>query len=145
MVLRALNHPRITELRRKPDSEELLVAGPEDPAVPGMLILRIEGGMYTMNIRRVQDEIYARFEGADPRPQVVLIDASATVDTSITVIDIWAEIDARLAENGAALWVAELPERALKKLERTDNFGAWQSEGRIHPSVSAAVAAFTAG
>lgn len=141
-VLRALNHPVVSELRRPLGGGELLPARPGDQPVPGLLVIRVEGGMYTMNIRRVQEEVYRLFEEAKPSPRVVLLDASATVDVSVTVLDVWLEIEGHLANHGATLWVAAVPEQALVKLRRTPNYERWVAAGRVHPSVASAVTAF---
>jgi MFS superfamily sulfate permease-like transporter len=140
-LLRALNHPVVSELRRPQGSDEFFMARPEDPQTPGMLILRIDSGLYTMNVRRVQDEIYRRFEEA-PDPRVVVLDVGATVDTSVTVIDALLEVDQHLGGHGAELWIASIPPRALAKTERTPLYHQWVKAGRIHPSVLAAVRAF---
>lgn len=139
-VLRALNHPVVSELRRTPEGEFAPVRA-ADPPIEGMLILRIEGGLYTMNIRRVQDEVYRRFEEAEPKPEVVVIDVGATVDTTVTVVDIFLEMEEHLAANGAALWVASVPPRALEKVRRVEVYEEWVRAGRFHPTVSSAVEA----
>lgn len=144
LVLRTINHPRVTELRRHPESNEYLDARPEDPPTPGILVLRIEGGMYTMNVRRIQDEIYRRFGRAEPSPEVVLVDVGATVNTSLTVLDTWLEVDQHLSAHGAQLWFAAVPAAALVKAKRTPHFLEWVEAGRIHPSVASAVTAFEA-
>lgn len=139
-VLRMLNHPQVIELR--PHDGEYFEARPGDPEVDGMLILRVIGGMYTLNIRRIQDAVYRYFEETDPKPSVVLVDVGATVDTTVTVIDTWLEIDQHLARNGASLWIAALPPRAKEKAKRTSAYTEWLTAGRLHESVAAAVRAF---
>ncbi len=67
-VLRALNHPVVVELKRSPTSQELLPARDGDQPVPGMLILRIEGGLYTLNVRGVQTRILEQASSMDPPP-----------------------------------------------------------------------------
>ena len=94
-----------------------------------------------MNIRRVQDEVYRRFEEAEPKPEVVVIDVGATVDTTVTVVDTFLEMEEHLAANGSALWVASLPPRALEKVRPTEVYEEWVRAGRIHPTLSAAVEA----
>lgn len=142
IVLRTLNHPVVMELRRPVGSHELFPARPDDPTIDGLLVLRVDGGTYTMNIRRVQDQIYRWFESSERRPQIVLVDVGATTDTSLTVIDIWIEIQQHLATRGSDLWIASIPPRALEKARRVELFELWEKDGRIHPSVSAAVARF---
>jgi MFS superfamily sulfate permease-like transporter len=141
-VLRALNHPTVSELRRPKGSDEYFAARPEDPQTPGMLILRVDSGLYTLNVRRVQDEIYRRFEETPERPRVVVLDVGATVDTSVTVIDALLEVDQHLRQHGAELWIASIPPRALAKAERTPLYDEWVEAGRIQPSVLSAVREF---
>lgn len=141
-VLRALNHPQVNELVRTDGSSELFPARPGDERIPGLLVLRIEGGLYTLNVRRVQDEIYRRFEERDPQPDVVLLDVGATVDTSVTVMDAMLEVNQHLERHGSALWLASIPERAEEKARRVELWEEWVAAGRIHRSVGEAVNAF---
>ncbi|GAA1594098.1 hypothetical protein GCM10009804_58360 [Kribbella hippodromi] len=69
LVLRRLNHPTIVELRRTPGNADLEPARPGDEVVPGLLVLRIEGGLYTMNVRAVQATIIERVDALDPPPR----------------------------------------------------------------------------
>jgi high affinity sulfate transporter 1 len=141
-VLRALNHPVVVELRRPAAGGELLPARLGDEPVPGMLVLRIEGGLYTLNVRGVQDEIYRHFEALDPSPEVVLLDVGGTADTSVTVMDTLFETDQHLYRNGSTLWVASIPTRAEAKARRTKAWPDWVARGKIHATVRDAVAAF---
>lgn len=143
-VLRTLNHPVIAELRRSPATGELEPARQGDVPVAGLLVLRIEGGLYTLNIRRVQAEIYAR-AATDPPPSVVLLDAGGTADASVTVMDVVTETDQHLAKQGVSLWVAALPARALEKAQRTAAWSTWADAGKLHRTVTDAVAAYENG
>jgi len=141
-VLRALNHPVIVELRRPPGGGELERAREGDRQVPGMLVLRIEGGLYTLNVRGVQAGILERASSMDPPPKVVLLDVGGTADTSVTVMDVMAETDHVLRRSGSGLWVANIPTRAEEKARRAAMWEEWSGEGKLHPSVTSAVAAF---
>lgn len=125
LVLRRLNHPVLTE--RQP--------------VPGLLVVRIEGALYTMNVRTVQAELLRR-AAEDPRPRVLLLDLGATLDTSVTVLDAFVAAEQQLAKNGVELWVARVPDAALAKARRTAAWPAWRDGGRVHPTVRAAVDAY---
>jgi SulP family sulfate permease len=125
---------------RSPRKGELIPAA-ETVAVPGMLLLRIEGGLYTLNIRRVQADICTRVATAVPRPSVVVLDVGGTADTSVTVMDIIVETDRHLAKDGVALWVAAIPSRALVKAKRTEAWSAWVATGKLHRTVADAVGA----
>lgn len=142
LVLHVLNHPVIVELRRSSRTGALEPAREGDEALPGMLILRIEGGLYTLNIHRVQAEIYARFAARESPPRVVLLDAAGIGDLSVTVMDVISGTDRRFARQGSRLWMAALPTRALTKARRTAAWDAWAAEGRLHPTVEAAVSAY---
>jgi MFS superfamily sulfate permease-like transporter len=143
-VLRALNHPVVVELRRPAGGGELLPARDGDQAVPEMLVLRIEGGLYTLNVRGVQTEILNRATSLDPVPKVVLLDVGGTADTSVTVIDVMAETDHMLQALGSTLWIANLPTRVEEKVRRTEMWIPWTEAGRVHPTVNSAVAHFEA-
>lgn len=140
-VLRALNHPVVMELRRPPGVGELVPAREGDLPVPGMLVLRMEGGLYTLNVRGVQSQILER-ASIEPTPEVVLLDVGGTADTSVTVMDVMAETDHMLQRMGSLLWVANIPTRAMEKARRTEMWAPWYGSGRIHPTVAAAVTAF---
>ncbi len=144
LVLRRLNHPVILELQRPPGGAALEPARPGDVPIPGMLVIRIEGGLYTMNIRGVQAEIYRRVDEADPAPEVVLLDVGGTADTSVTVLDVMAESDQQLASSGTTLWVAQLPTRAIEKARHLAAWSSWMSSGRVFTTVEEAVEAFEA-
>ncbi len=140
LVLRRLNHPLVVELRQPPGGGELEPARPADVAIPGLLVLRIEGGLYTMNVRGVQAEILARVDVA--KPGVVLLDVGGTADTSVTVMDVFAETDQQLARQGRELWVAAIPVHALEKAERAAAWRAWVDGGKVYRSVADAVSTF---
>jgi sulfate permease, SulP family len=98
-----------------------------------------------MNVRGVWAAILEKAAAAQPRPTVVLLDMGGTADTSVTVIDVFAETNQQLAREGVELWVATVPTRALEKVE---GLPAWQdlvARDRVHPSTAAAVAAFESG
>ena len=144
LVLRAINHPVVIELQRPAAGGELERLRDGDTLVPGLLVLRIEGMMYTMNVHNLQTEILRRVAERDPNPQVLLIDVGGTATTSVTVMDVFAEMNGQLEAQGVSLWAAALPSRASTVLQRTPAWQYWSTSGRIHASVSAALAAFEA-
>ncbi len=141
-VIRALNHPVVVELRRDPRTGALVAARASDPRLAGLLVLRIEGGVYTMNVHRVQEQIYARAYGDPDHPTVVILDVSGTADTSVTVLDVLRETDQELDRRGIDLWVAGFPVRSLDKVERTTWHRNWVARGKVHPTVADATDRF---
>jgi high affinity sulfate transporter 1 len=143
-VLRSLNHPVIVELRRPAGRRDLVAAREGDDPIPGLLVLRIEGGLYTLNIRNVQDEIYRRVAACETRPEVLVLDVGGTADTSVTVMDVMNETNHELASAGTTMWVAALPVRAEAKARRTPMWDVWAGDRRVFPTVAAAVEVFEA-
>jgi high affinity sulfate transporter 1 len=141
-VLRALNHPVVVELRKPAGGNDFLPAREGDAPIPGLLVLRIEGGLYTQNVRGVQAEIYRLVQAQYPRPRVVLLDMLGTGYTSVTVIDVMAETNQQLEKQGTSIWVANLPTRAEEIARRLPKWNEWVDAGRVHPSVPTAVEAF---
>jgi sulfate permease, SulP family len=64
--------------------------------VPGMLIVRPEGGLYFANARRVAERLYALADEARPEARVMLVDGSATPDWETTSLQAVVDLDERL-------------------------------------------------
>lgn len=90
----------MVELRRPPSGGDLETAREGDEAIPGLLVLRIEGTLYTVNIHLVQQQILAQVSAQTPPPEVVLVDVGGTVAISVTVMDVVAETDQQLRQDG---------------------------------------------
>jgi SulP family sulfate permease len=141
LVLRELNHAPLTELRAGPDGVPVPAEPGLDP-VPGLLVLRVGAPLYTANVRQVQREIVAAVERADPRPEVVVVDATVVGLLSATVLGVVRETADQLDREGVTLWVASLPPRALTAARQAPGWHRWEDEGRVQPSTQAAVQAF---
>jgi SulP family sulfate permease len=142
LILRALNHPVVVELQRPATGGELEPVRDGDIEIPGLLALRIEGGLYTANIRAVQAHIFEEVRRRDPKPDVVLVDVGGTADTSVTVMDVFLETDRALDQQGIKLWIANIPTRANEKVLRTKMQKIWLEEGKLYPTVAAALTAY---
>lgn len=97
-----------------------------------------------MNVHNVQAELMRRVAERDPKPSVLLLDVSGTSNTSVTVMDVFAETDKQLEAEGVSLWVAALPTRAVTKLRRAAAWEEWAQSGRVHPTLNAALDAYEA-
>ena len=140
LVLRELNRIGVTELQLAPGGGDLVVAAHDTHPLPGLLILRAEGPLYTANIRRVRRSIMERVEAAEP--EVVLFDATAMVEVSIMVVDELDEMDTTLAERGVELWYAALSPLTLQTARRLPQWGELDEAGRMHETSLAAVRAY---
>ena len=143
LVLRELNHAGVDELRPMADGS-MVPADDSLDAVPGMLILRMAAPLYTANARTVQREILARVDAADPRPDVVLVDATVVGRLSVTVLGVGRELTTELRERGVALWYSSFPPRALEQAHQAPGWDDLDSGGRLYPTATAAVTAFLA-
>ncbi len=143
LVLRELNHPDVDELRSGPDGA-LVPASPGLPPIPGLLVVRIGAPLYTANARAVQRTIVQHVDETGPRPEVVVIDATVIGRLSVTVLEVFRELDQQLRNAGTELWIASLPPRALAQARQAPGWATLHRAGRLYPTASAAVAAFRA-
>ncbi|HEX7268197.1 MAG TPA: hypothetical protein VF256_12300 [Streptosporangiaceae bacterium] len=109
---------------------------------PGSLVLWIEGTLHTVDIHLVQHQILAEVSAQTRPPEGVLVDVGGTVATSVTVMDVLAEIDQRPCQDGVALWVTALPQRAVTVARRTAARERRAMAGQLHRGVSEALKAF---
>ena len=85
LVLRELDRVGVTELQPTTSGDDVHVAGPETEAVPGLLVLRLDGALYTANVRGAT-------AGSSPPstrsgPSTLVLDVSALDVVPVTVID----------------------------------------------------------
>jgi high affinity sulfate transporter 1 len=114
-----------------------------DP-IPGLLVLRVGAPLYTANVRGAATRILAHVAAADPAPEVVVVDATVVGKLSVTGLSVFRELDRQLADEGVELWFASLPPRALAQAHLAPGWDRLDKGGRLHPTATAAVAAFRA-
>ena len=112
--------------------------------MPGLLVLRIAAPIYTANARGIQGRVLAAAEAADPPPDVVVLDATVVGGLSVTALTVGRELERQLADQGAELWITSLPPRALAQAHEAPGWSRLVSGGRLHPTATAAVAAYRA-
>ena len=92
-------------------------------------------------MRQVVREVAAAVERTDPRPDVVVLDATTSGPISVTVLNVVRDAAEQLERTGVTLWVASLPPRALASARRAPGWRDWAESGRLHPTVTAALRA----
>jgi sulfate permease, SulP family len=117
-----------------------LEAHPQDEVLRGLLVVRLEGGLFFANARRVTARLLALVDAAEGQPMVLALDASASPDWEVTALAALEELDASLGERGIELWLCSLTPRPLEMLRRSELAG--QFEDRIFPTLDAARSAF---
>lgn len=117
LVLRELNRPHVVEISREP------------------LVLRVDTGLYTANVRANTDEIQRRAAGR----RAVIVDCSRLSRVSLTVMHAFLDLAKDLAGDGVTIYFAALPPDALATVRLTPVGREYEAKGRILGSVEEAV------
>jgi MFS superfamily sulfate permease-like transporter len=141
LVLRELDRIGLTELQPTEGDEDVEVAGERTRRVEGLLVMRVDGPLYTANIRSVNRKLVAALDAAAP-VEVLLVDMSAVAALTVTVIDEVAGLERELDARGAVLWTAALPPMALETARKTPRWAELDELRRVFPTSLAAVRAF---
>ena len=112
------NHPPVYVVGRKPGTNvfrQRTDRHPEDESIPGLLLIRVEGRIYFGNAERVMDLMAPLVRASNPR--VIVLDCSAIADLEYSALKMLSDMEERVRDGGAELWVAALnPEvRAVVK------------------------------
>ncbi|MFC9553832.1 SulP family inorganic anion transporter [Rhodococcus sp. NPDC056960] len=146
LVLRELNRPHVVQLQK--DAHGQWRAGDEDaPTAPAdPLVLRVNVGLYTANVRANTIAIRQRLgvvEGGDPTvvPRTLILDCSRLQKLSVTVMRNFLDLDRELSDAGVSTYYAELPPSNLDTVRRTGQGTSFEAQGRIFATIDEAVAA----
>jgi high affinity sulfate transporter 1 len=133
-----VNHMPLRVLGRQPSSGVWrdLETHPQDEVIPGLLVIRPEGGLFFTNARRFAAHLLALADAAGQPPEVLAVDGSAIPDWEVTVLGVLEELDESLRERGVELWLCSLTPRPLDMLRRSDLSGRF--EQRLYPTLEAA-------
>ena len=142
LVLRELNRAGVTELRPTATVDDVRPVDGDTVAIPGLLVLRLDGPLYTANVRASHRQVLAAVDIA--RPRVVVVDVSTLALVPVTVIDRFSDLERELVARRVELWIAALPPRALATAKQTSRWGDYDDAGRVFPTALAAVRAFQA-
>jgi SulP family sulfate permease len=146
LVLRELDQAHVAQLVRDEG-----IAGwrdlPEDQATVAAdpLVLRLMAPLYTANVRTTLDAVLRRVDELDPRPGAVVVDVQGAGPLSVTVLDAARDFDHELAGRGTALHIAGAQTRTLLVARRVSWWQGLEEQGRVHPTLDAAVAAVSPG
>jgi high affinity sulfate transporter 1 len=141
LVLHELNRVGLTELQPTTDDADVEVAGANTSPVPGLLVLRFDGPLYTANIRPVNDKL-VRAVDATNGTNVLLLDMSAVAALTLTVMDEMTTLEHALDERGITVWIAALPPRALATAKLTVRWDELRRNGQLFPTTLGAIHAY---
>jgi high affinity sulfate transporter 1 len=108
LLLKHASHPRIAELRRLPATGRFVDCSryPDADAVPQVLVLRVESGLFYFNAQNVKsyvtDQIANRME-----IKLVVVDLSTSANVDLAGARMLAELEEHLTHAGISLKLAE--------------------------------------
>ena len=140
LVLRAFSASRVRPLYRAPGGGwtiNLPEGGGEPP--PGLLVLHLDGSLYTGNARPTQDGVLHAALAADPRPRVLILEASEVRRVTIPLLDTFEGLHDDLAQEDIQVLVAALPPDVVQRARGSDWFAAYDDAGHVLPTVVEAV------
>ncbi|MGC1448854.1 MAG: SulP family inorganic anion transporter [Candidatus Sulfotelmatobacter sp.] len=109
VLLRRGSRPRVLLLGRLPGSDSFVDVSryPEHELVPGVLVFRIESGLFYFNVQNVKAEILSQ-AGAYPGLKLVILDLSTSANIDLAAGRMLRNLHRELGARGANLKLAEV-------------------------------------
>jgi anti-anti-sigma factor len=109
LLLKRASHPRIATLGQLPGTDRFAdsLRYPESKALPHVLVLRVEAGLFYFNAENVKNEVLERL----CRPggiELVVIDLSTSANIDLAGVRMLRELDEQVTQTGASLALAEV-------------------------------------
>jgi sulfate permease, SulP family len=92
-------------------------AHPDDETFPGLLLLRVTGRLFFLNVARVADKIRPLVRAASPT--IVALDLSGVFDMEYSALKMLTEAEKRMRETGVQLWLVGLSPEVLAIIRRS--------------------------
>jgi sulfate permease, SulP family len=120
LVVYRMSRPVVGTMGRSPDTGVwgLRERHPDWPEVPGVLAVRVEGGMFYANSVHVKERLIELARLADPRPQTLIVELAASPDLDVETLDAIGELVEELSSMGITLRLAMVRARAAELLSR---------------------------
>ncbi|KAA0254471.1 STAS domain-containing protein [Acidobacteria bacterium ACD] len=131
--------PSVFPVGRKPGTDvfrRLSPDHPEDETFPGVLLARIIGRLYFVNVKRAGEDLRRLVEEAEPR--VVVLDCSALIDLEYTALKTLIEAEESSRAQGILLCLAALNPDVREMVERS-SLGATLGRERMFFNLEQAV------
>jgi high affinity sulfate transporter 1 len=111
---------------------------PENTPVPGVLIVRLDGGLYYANALTVRDRVKAMIEETQPPPKTIIFDASAQDDLDLTSSDVLKSLIKELQGKGMIVAMADV-HTPVREFSRKTGLLELVGEDHLFPTVDLAV------
>jgi SulP family sulfate permease len=141
LVIYNSTRPHIASLGRIPGipgAYSDLDQHPENSAVPGILILRLDAPIYYANALTVREKIKALVAGTQPPPHALVLDAGGQYSLDITTAEALKGLVVELKEKGIEYYVAEV-HAPIRDFGQQTTLPELIGEDHIFPTVDAAV------
>jgi SulP family sulfate permease len=138
--------PHTAELGRRPGTETYRNLARHDSLItdPRVAVIRVDGPVYFASAERVADQLLGIAESRDEL-EVIVLDASAIIDTDVDGARAIAELRQRLTARGVALHLATVRGPVRDLLDRAGVWQRLQEGGHVHPDISHALATTGSG
>jgi MFS superfamily sulfate permease-like transporter len=140
-VIYRSSRPHLSSLGRVPGAPGAysdLTRHPENAAVPGVLIVRLDAPMYYANALTVRDGVKAMIREAASPPRAVVFDAEGQDNLDVTSADVLRGLVAELQAGGVAVCFADVHGPVLERARVTGLLEA-VGDGRVFATVDLAV------
>jgi len=141
IILYRASRPYLAVLGQVPGEVETygdLVRHPENLAVPGLLIVRLDAPLYFLNANVARGQLLGLISSSQPAPAAVLFDLGASADLDIASLDMLKNLVVELDEMGIDVLLAQVRGGVRDRL-RQASIMAEIGEDRVYLSVAAAV------
>jgi SulP family sulfate permease len=145
LVIARASESRISVLGKVPGQPQFtnLRDNPENLIIPGLLIIRVEEGMFYANAESIRDQIMALMWDSNTPVETVILDLEMTSDLDLAGAEMLDELHSELRDLGVRLRLARLQRSARVLLARA-RISRKIGNNNIHPRTLFAVAAYLA-
>jgi sulfate permease, SulP family len=109
LLLRRASHPRIAVLGQLRGTDRFADSAryPECEAIPQVLVLRVESGLFYFNAENVKNEVLEHLRGRGA-VELVVIDLSTSANIDLAGVRMLSELDQQVTQAEASLALAEV-------------------------------------
>jgi sulfate permease, SulP family len=145
LVIARASESRISVLAKVPGQPQFTNVrdNPENIIIPGLLIIRVEEGIFYANAESIRDQIMALMWDANTPIETVILDLEMTSDLDLAGAEMLDELHSELRDLGVRLRLARLQRSARVLLARA-RISRKIGNNNIHPRTLFAVAAYLA-
>ena len=145
LVIARASESRISVLGKVPGQPQFtnVRANPENLIIPGLLIIRVEEGIFYANAESIRDQIMGLMWDSNTPVETVILDLEMTSDLDLAGAEMLDELHSELGDLGVRLRLARVQRSARVLLARA-RISRKIGNKNFHPRILFAVAAYLA-